>query len=1076
MAGETDRRMAFEEDETLREQPLRRRRGRILMRAFLLLALLVIVGTAGLALRLSSKPLFTGFGTGTVADHIARELGPGSTVSVGVLGLSLDAGLNPVVHLRDLHVTTAAGDVASIDTLAIGTAWSAFVGGGPFVSSILADHVFIGVSPGDAPMPSFAAVLGGIDDAVKTTGVTHLEVDSLTLARQGATVDQEPVLDGVAASAEADGDTVSATLAGSGVRGSWSISAAITPGQAPGDRRMTLRTRGLDVADLAMMAGDSAPTLAGPVALEGSASFAADGSVSAADGAVVVGPLALRGADETPVLPEPSRLRLGYDDGGKVVTIEPSTVMLPGGHALVRGRLGLPSAADPRWIFRLAALGEESGQDGRRAEGNLAGSYDPSGHLLVIDQLSVEGVGTRFTSAMRLTHADSGIAAAVSGAFSELPVESLKSIWPAMLAPGARKWVVENVAAGTIRDTSLDLTFTSDGFGADARADASAGLDFRFDGLAFRSFDDGPMIRDATGTGRFAGDRFEISVASGVADLGDGRTLAVGPATFVIPNVVPDPPDGEVRLHVEGDGAAALALWQRIPLRARAELDIGPADVTGRAAADITLRMPLVADLKAEQVAYEGTIALRGLDLARPLNGRTVKDADLDIALGEGGARITGKAVIDGVRADIDLTEPLDDDDKPKSAVRLTLDEPARRKLGIDFGDMLAGPVLVSVSMDEGNEARQAITADLTRATLSIPSIGFSKPKGRAGTATFMLVKTPSGNRLEDIDVKIGNAVLQGSIALGKDGRLVSGAFDRVRFAPGDSLKLTMERDGNGYAVKLRGSALDGRALIRSQLKSAGGDGQGGGPDLAIEARVDAVTGFGDEALSGVNLSGRVTKGRLATLSVAAQTAGGGALSATLDPVGGQRRVTVEVGEVGRVLRFFDVYGRVFGGRATVTGMIDASGAMRAAIDGSRWKVVEEPALARLSTATADGPTAGLSTADINRLLADLTFADGRLTIDGGVVRAVTAGLSLQGDVDFGRDVLSLSGTYLPASAFDSLLGKIPILGQTVFAGGRAGLLGVSFRLTGPLDDPKLSVNPLSVIAPGIFRKLFELQ
>jgi hypothetical protein len=196
----------------------------------------------------------------------------------------------------------------------------------------------------------------------------------------------------------------------------------------------------------------------------------------------------------------------------------------------------------------------------------------------------------------------------------------------------------------------------------------------------------------------------------------------------------------------------------------------------------------------------------------------------------------------------------------------------------------------------------------------------------------------------------------------------------------------------------------------------------------------------------------------------------------TLSPARGSRRLEAEVGEVGRLLRFLGLYGRVEGGRAVVSGTVDPSGGIEATVDGSRLKIVEEPALRRLSTAAQSGPSAGIATVDIERLLFDVEFADGVLSIRDGVVRASTAGLSLQGDIDFGRDVVRLSGTYLPASAFDSLLGKIPLIGQTMFAGGRAGLLGVTFRLSGPIDSPDLTVNPLSAIAPGIFRKLFELR
>ena len=31
-------------------------------------------------------------------------------------------------------------------------------------------------------------------------------------------------------------------------------------------------------------------------------------------------------------------------------------------------------------------------------------------------------------------------------------------------------------------------------------------------------------------------------------------------------------------------------------------------------------------------------------------------------------------------------------------------------------------------------------------------------------------------------------------------------------------------------------------------------------------------------------------------------------------------------------------------------------------------------------------------------------------------------------------------------------------------------------RPVGPLDDPILAINPLSAVAPGIFRRIFEFQ
>ncbi len=43
-----------------------------------------------------------------------------------------------------------------------------------------------------------------------------------------------------------------------------------------------------------------------------------------------------------------------------------------------------------------------------------------------------------------------------------------------------------------------------------------------------------------------------------------------------------------------------------------------------------------------------------------------------------------------------------------------------------------------------------------------------------------------------------------------------------------------------------------------------------------------------------------------------------------------------------------------------------------------------------------------------------------------------------------------------------------------VVVGEGEGLLAVTYRMTGDLGDPEVSVNPLSVLAPGFLRGLFS--
>ena len=83
-------------------------------------------------------------------------------------------------------------------------------------------------------------------------------------------------------------------------------------------------------------------------------------------------------------------------------------------------------------------------------------------------------------------------------------------------------------------------------------------------------------------------------------------------------------------------------------------------------------------------------------------------------------------------------------------------------------------------------------------------------------------------------------------------------------------------------------------------------------------------------------------------------------------------------------------------------------------------------------------------------------------------------GATASGTVNLPGGKMALSGTFIPAFGINNIAGAIPLIG-TILGGGRdEGLVGITYKLFGPLGEPKLSMNPMSAIAPGIFRKIFE--
>ena len=69
---------------------------------------------------------------------------------------------------------------------------------------------------------------------------------------------------------------------------------------------------------------------------------------------------------------------------------------------------------------------------------------------------------------------------------------------------------------------------------------------------------------------------------------------------------------------------------------------------------------------------------------------------------------------------------------------------------------------------------------------------------------------------------------------------------------------------------------------------------------------------------------------------------------------------------------------------------------------------------------------------------------------------------------------MALKGSLVPAYGINSLLSNIPLLGDVLASKKGEGIFGVTYSATGNADQPNISVNPLSVLTPGILRRIFE--
>jgi len=131
-----------------------------------------------------------------------------------------------------------------------------------------------------------------------------------------------------------------------------------------------------------------------------------------------------------------------------------------------------------------------------------------------------------------------------------------------------------------------------------------------------------------------------------------------------------------------------------------------------------------------------------------------------------------------------------------------------------------------------------------------------------------------------------------------------------------------------------------------------------------------------------------------------------------------------------------------------------------------------------VSDPTSNQPGTGFDPSNVafDRLYASFTKRESVFVIGDAVLRGAQIGATFGGSLDMASGRLSLTGTYIPSYSFNNAFSRIPILGLALGGGVDEGLVGVTFKVDGPASNPTLFINPLSAIAPGIFRKIFEFQ
>lgn len=847
--------------------------------------------------------------------------------------------------------------------------------------------------------------------------------------------------------------------------------------------RLSATVDRVHAADLAALILPLAPLAAvdAPISGKLSARLEAEG-ITTMDAALEFGAGALRPTDAAvPIAFERAAMTVSYDPAkGRVnlnaFDVESTTLRLRAtGHSyltdaagsILTGPLGtrLPHSfltqihisemqVDPAGLFQKPVRFSEGAVD-------LRLRLDP--FSIDIGQVALVEQDRRLSAKGRISAGSEGWTAAVDLTLDSIGHTDLMAIWPVKLVKRTRDWLEQNVLEGTLTDVKAALRIAPG-------KEPVLSLGYDFFGADVRFLRTLPPIRDADGYATIEGMTYTMVVSRGSVTPPLGGVIDMSGSVFSVLDITRRPAQAEVVLKTNSTLTAALSLLDEPPFgflkKAGRAVDLGE----GRATLDATLRFPLLPKLTAEDVIFSVNGRVTDFRSDRLVAGKQIAAPDLSLSADPRGLRVSGPGTIGRVPFDVTFSQPFGKQ-APAASIEGTvaLSRDTITEFGLGLPEAIArgdGQGMVTITLPKGEPAQLRLISDLNRIEITLPGTGWRKPAGTLGRLEVAATLSKPA-AIDSLTITAPGLSARGSVRL-----LPGGSLDQVDFTEvelGDWLagrvRISGRGEGRPVSILVSDATVD---LRRKPPDTVAGGGGGEVADIPLTFALNRLRIT--DSISLTEFRGDFSPRGGFNGSFSALVNGQAAVNGTVVPSANGAAIRVLSDNAGGVLSSAGVFASARGGqldlrlvpRAT-DGVYDGTADMR------DFRVVDAPVLAELLNAVSVvGILEQLNGEGLafGQALAEFVLTPEAVQITRGSAVGNSIGVSMAGLYGTRDGALDLQGVVSPIYMLNGIGAILTRRGE--------GLFGFNYRVQGSRDRVAVSVNPLSILTPGMFRDLFR--
>lgn len=657
----------------------------------------------------------------------------------------------------------------------------------------------------------------------------------------------------------------------------------------------------------------------------------------------------------------------------------------------------------------------------------------------------------------------------------QLSTDELLKFWPVNLGSGARRYIDQKITGAVVSEADGKLMLAPDSFVDGYLADDALALNFRVQDAAVSFLHDMPPVTEASGTGQLRGNSIDIKIDSAKFDQ-----WAIGSGVVEFPAF--NPKGQDFRIFAKGTGAPDTLLT--VLKNSRLDIDIDPKRFSGEGEVEFELFRPAL-----ENVPFERTKFTAKGKLTEAKMSKAAFDMDLDkgsasINVTQDGMTISGYGDLGPLPIQFTWRDAFRDGGRPADLSATSVVTPdTLNNFGLPGRAYFNGEAPVEVQAKVSGDGLQSadLAFDFADARVDVSEIGFVKPKGEAARASVRITEGASV-RNGTFNFASEKARLNMAMQLEQDGNRLIKA-DVIEAKLEDTANVTgsvSRRSQDDLLITLEGQFLDLNGFV-PDFGALGGGTADAPPPINLEANVDLLRVRPGLDLGKAKVSLKSTKAGLETFSATGETMGGSNLDIAYQGKDSSLpELTVKSDDAAFLASAFLGIDFLEGGALTMSGDLGRqNGTSKFDISITDAQLSEAPFLTQiLSLASLRGLADTLSGEGVtfSRVDIPLTVAGDRFVVDGARAEGHALGLTGKGFYQTNTGEMEFDGVLVPSFNLNSALGRVPIIGDLVVGRDGEGIFSLTYgvRRQANSDEANISVNPLSALAPGVIRRIFE--